>query len=162
MWFNRIVLSLLDSPMHGAMSGSTMTLHFRGRKSGKQYATPVDYAREILPDGNERLWTMSDRGRSWWRNFNGGAPADLLIKRRRVAATGELIDEPAKVAEALVRYLRLAPRVARFIKVPIADGAADGAANAARIAQASQKYVFVCFTPLAPQPGSAPAAINAQ
>lgn len=44
--YNPLVALVLKSPMHPLMSGSTMLLTFAGRKSGKQYTTPISYARE--------------------------------------------------------------------------------------------------------------------
>lgn len=35
MWFNKIMLTLLGSPIHGIMSGSNMGLTYTGHKSGK-------------------------------------------------------------------------------------------------------------------------------
>ena len=44
--YNPIVKFVLQSPMHPLMSSNTMLLTFPGRKSGKPYTTPINYARE--------------------------------------------------------------------------------------------------------------------
>ena len=49
--YNPIVAAILRSPLHAAMSNSTMLLTFSGRKSGRTYTTPVNYVR----DGDELL-----------------------------------------------------------------------------------------------------------
>jgi len=43
---NPFMKSLLRSPLHGWMSGSVTILGFRGRKSGREFATPLSYVRE--------------------------------------------------------------------------------------------------------------------
>ncbi len=152
MGFNRFMLGVLNSPLHGVMSGSILALTFTGRKSGKSFTTPINYVRETQPDGSERYWAMSDRDRHWWRNLRGGAEVVLEIKRRRVLAQGQLIEEPVAVEEALAHYLELAPGMARFMKVPKREGGLDAAA----LKQAAQKQVITYFTPVAgnAQPGA--------
>jgi hypothetical protein len=78
MWFmnkfvNPLVRLILRSPLHGLMDGSLLLIIYRGRKSGKDYTLPVQYARDgstiyIVPGMPEK--------KTWWRNLRGGAPVD--------------------------------------------------------------------------------------
>ena len=43
---NPVVKLLLRSPLHGIASGNITLLHFRGRKSGREFVTPLSYVRE--------------------------------------------------------------------------------------------------------------------
>lgn len=42
--YNPVVIWVLRSPFHGLMSGSTMLLSYKGRKSGRTYVTLINYA----------------------------------------------------------------------------------------------------------------------
>ena len=44
--FNRVVVALLDSPLHMILSGSMAVIEYTGRKSGKTYRVPVEYVRD--------------------------------------------------------------------------------------------------------------------
>jgi len=75
-WFmnhlvNPFVRFILRSPFHRLFSGSIMLITYQGRKSGKAYTLPVQYARtgntlNIVPGAAET--------KTWWRNLRGGAP----------------------------------------------------------------------------------------
>lgn len=58
---------LLVSPLHGLVDRNLMLVKFTGRKSGKPYATPVQYFREH--DGEFIFFTR--KSRQWWKNLQG-------------------------------------------------------------------------------------------
>jgi deazaflavin-dependent oxidoreductase (nitroreductase family) len=83
MWFmnhvfNPILRWLLTSPLHGWMSKDVMLIAFRGRKSGKEYITPVQYARN-----GQTVWIIVGfpENKHWWRNLVGGADVRLCLQR---------------------------------------------------------------------------------
>ena len=43
---NRAMRVLLDSPLHGLMSNSILTIRFTGRRTGRVWSLPVRYVRE--------------------------------------------------------------------------------------------------------------------
>ena len=45
MWFDPFVKLILCSPLHGILSRNTMLFTFTGRRSGKEYTTPVNFFR---------------------------------------------------------------------------------------------------------------------
>jgi hypothetical protein len=40
-WWNTVVTGILNSPLHGLLSGSTMLVTCTGRKSGRAITVPV-------------------------------------------------------------------------------------------------------------------------
>lgn len=112
MWFNPLMIWLIRSPFHRLLDKSFMVLTYTGRKSGKTYRVPVNYARQ-----GDTLLTFSLRERTWWRNLRGGAPVILRLEGKDVAATSQAIEYEAEVAVALSAYLRQAPQMAKYFQV---------------------------------------------
>jgi deazaflavin-dependent oxidoreductase (nitroreductase family) len=117
MQANDAVLWLLRSPMHRLMSGSTMAITYRGRKSGQVYSIPVNYVR----DGNT-FYTTSLRERTWWRNLRGGVAVTLLVKGSLISAQANVAEDPVDAAQQLQAYLALAPSHARFLQIDMSQG----------------------------------------
>ncbi len=111
-WYNPIVKFLLRSPLHGAMSGSTLLITYTGRKSGKRYSLPVSYIRK-----HNTLTSVSSRSRIWWRNLRGEATVELLLQGQQHKAVGEVLEDPVEVVEGLRAYLLQAPQLARFFNI---------------------------------------------
>ncbi len=87
-FYNPMLKLILRSPLHPLISGGTMLLTFTGRKSGRQYTTPISYARE-----GDTITLITNRKHGWWRNLQCQALVtarvkgeDLLGKARIVAA----------------------------------------------------------------------------
>jgi deazaflavin-dependent oxidoreductase (nitroreductase family) len=99
-------------------SGNTMIIHYTGRKSGKAYHLPVDYLRR-----NDTLYTVSYKGRTWWRNLRGGADVTVLLKGKMVPAHMQVFEDDQGVAEGLKEFIRENPRTARIFGIILdADG----------------------------------------
>lgn len=79
--WNPAMLVLLGSPLHWPLSRWFAVLSWRGRKTGRRYATPVSYVRE----GSTAWITTADR---WWHNLDGGAPVVIRIQGRSFQAHG--------------------------------------------------------------------------
>ena len=84
---NKVLPSLLRTPVLGPMRKAMMVLSFTGRKSGKPYTIPVS-AHQI--DGD--LYAMA--GTAWRLNFRGGASAEVLHDGKTTTMRGELIEDP--------------------------------------------------------------------
>jgi deazaflavin-dependent oxidoreductase (nitroreductase family) len=112
MWYNPILKWLLQSPIHGILSGSTMLITVTGRKSGKAISTPVNYV-----DMGEELMTVSFRQRKWWRNLRGGAPVTLRLRGRNVKANSTAIEDGEGVAAQLGAYFKKVPQYAKYLHV---------------------------------------------
>ena len=118
MWWDKFMIGLLRSPLHGMFSGNMMLVTVTGRKSGKQFTTPVNFLR-LEDDSGEYLLTTSLRGRTWWRNLRGGAPVTLRLKGKEVAARAEAFEEDAQVTALLKTYFQQAPQMAKYFNVSL-------------------------------------------
>jgi hypothetical protein len=83
---------LLRTPLAGPARKQLMVLSFTGRKSGNQYSIPVS-AHRI----DNQLYALA--GVAWTRNFRGGRAAEVLLDGKTTTMNGELIDDPATVAD---------------------------------------------------------------
>jgi len=86
---NPLLKSLLRTPL---MGGAIMVVSFKGRKTGRRYSVPVS-AHQI--DGE--LYALV--GAPWKRNFRNGTAADVLRKGKSTAMHGDLVEDPAAVAD---------------------------------------------------------------
>jgi hypothetical protein len=131
---NRFMTALLGSPFHRMASRSVMLISFVGRKTGKQYTTPISYSRK----GNQ---VTAFTGARWWRNLDGGAPVELLIQRQHLRGWAEVVaDDKQAVADGLHAFLRHVRSDARFYGVKY-DG--DGEPNRSDVEQAAQRCAML-------------------
>ncbi len=107
---NPVMRFLLRSPLHGLLSDSLMLITFTGRKSGKQFTTPVRY---MQTGDTIRCFTAAEN--QWWRNLRSGARVSLLIKGQLGDYEAQAIfDDPANIKKQLVSYLELFPQDAAY------------------------------------------------
>ena len=97
---NPLFIALLRSRWHSRMSGRLMLLTYAGRRTGRQYTTPIGY-HELAP--GELLSFSFSR---WWRYLRGGAPVRLLLRGRSVRATPTVIEDRDEVVRALEELIR--------------------------------------------------------
>jgi len=88
---NVVPTVVLSSPLHHLMSRRYLMLHFTGRTSGRQYATPVAYART-----SEGVVISTDS--PWWRNLAAEPRVRLRLRGRSVAATAEVLHDEQAIA----------------------------------------------------------------
>jgi deazaflavin-dependent oxidoreductase (nitroreductase family) len=117
---NPIMKSLLKSPIHSVVSEKIMIITFTGRKSGKQYSTPVSYFRE-----NDSVYCFTHGG--WWRNIKDGAHVTLRIQGAVYRGFAEAITEDnVRKSRVLAKMLRDNPREASIYHVSLdANGEPD-------------------------------------
>ena len=108
---NDFVKFFLRTPLRIFM-GDTMLITVKGRKTGKEYTTPVGYFRE-----NGNLWVLSSRNRTWWRNVKDGADVKLLLKGKSVSAYAETIMAKNEVEKLLADYVKHIPMSARGLGI---------------------------------------------
>lgn len=87
---------MLRTPLAGPARHQFMILTVRGRKTGRQYAIPLS---AHIVDGT--LYAMTDAG--WKYNFRDGATAEVLHDGKTTTMRGELIEDPATVADLFRR-----------------------------------------------------------
>lgn len=139
MWFNPITTWLIRSPLHGMVSKNMMLISYKGRRSGQQYTTPVNYL-DVSDNGVAVLYTTSYRDRVWWRNLRGGAAVTLRLHGRDLPAQAQVIEGQELVEEALDAYLRKAPHLARYFDINLRE---DGIPNKDDVRLAAEKMVVV-------------------
>jgi len=108
---------VLRSPFHGMLSNGMMLITVTGCKTGKKFTFPVGYYPE-----NGCLWIITSRDRTWWKNLQGGAEVDLLMKRKPLRAFAETVLDECSVEARLVDYLHHIPQAAKPMKIRIENG----------------------------------------
>ncbi|GLX99530.1 nitroreductase/quinone reductase family protein [Herbidospora sp. NBRC 101105] len=93
---NAVVRWILMSPLHDLLSRFVVLLVITGRRSGRVFAIPVRYAED-----GDVLTVVSRRGRTWWRNLEGGAALTVVLRGRAHPAYGSATTGPAAVRAAL-------------------------------------------------------------
>ncbi len=125
---------VLRSPFHGILSDGMALITITGRKTGRKFTFPVGYYRE-----GEYLWVITSRDRTWWKNLQGGAQVELLLKRQPVTACAEPeLDEKA-VEARMFEYLHHVPMAAKQLRIRFEDGKP----NAEDIARTAKDRLFV-------------------
>lgn len=125
---------ILRSPFHGMLSNGMMLITITGRKTGKTYTTPVGYYVE-----GEYLWVVTSRERKWWKNLQGGAQVNLLLKRKPVNGIADIELDDKAVEARMYEYLRHVPQAAKPMKIRVEDGKP----NPADIAATAKDRLFV-------------------
>jgi deazaflavin-dependent oxidoreductase (nitroreductase family) len=107
---NPFVKALLRSPLHGIASRNVALLHFRGRKSGREFVTPLSYVRE-----NGTVCLLSAHSTRWWMNLREeGTPVSIEIARETLTGKARLWDGDSEaLRERVRRYLTALPRDAK-------------------------------------------------
>jgi hypothetical protein len=89
---NPIVRFLVRTPLAGSLREQMMVVSFTGRKTGRRFSIPLS-AHRI----DNVLYAITSAG--WKHNFRDGADAEVLHKGKTTAMRGELIGDPAVVAD---------------------------------------------------------------
>lgn len=135
---NRLIPVLLRSPLHWVASSTLMLITFTGRKSGRQFTTPVTYMQE----GDTIIFFSNQR---WWKNLDGGAPVTLRLKGRDVAGTAiPSTDVPPLVRATRTFLTAKGVKQASMIGVEIDT---QRMPTDAELTAAVQQHVVVVVTP---------------
>lgn len=86
---NAIVLAVLRSPAHRLLSRLVIELRYTGRRTGRPYVLPVQYARDgsLLVAAPQRA-----EAKTWWRNFLNPQPVQVRLAGRVYDATAEVVE----------------------------------------------------------------------
>ncbi len=92
---------MIQHGMMGSMSDFVMTITVQGRKSGKEYSTPIAYLRD-----GDKIIALNGFGRSnWYRNVLVNPEVRLSIKGQPMRARGRHVTDPAEKARIFDKYL---------------------------------------------------------
>ena len=131
---NPLVRWLLTTPLHGIVSRDIVLLIHRGRKSGREYPTPVTF---IEGDGELTIAT----GSRWWRNLRAHPEIDLVLRGQRRRGNATVVSEDrGAIAEGIGRLLSQVPRDAMFYQVQLAP---DGTPKPEDVARAAERTVLI-------------------
>ncbi len=131
---NNTMKVVLRSPIHGVISNAITLITFTGRKTGKQYTTPVSYSQY----GNQvRIFTHA----SWWKNLRGGKPVTLRLRGHDFEGTADVVsDDKQAVAAGLAQHLCQVRGDARYYDVTFDD---HGSPRDDQVAAAAQTVTMV-------------------
>jgi hypothetical protein len=106
---NPVVRAVLESPIHRALSGTLLTVAYRGRRTGRSFRIPLRYAETT--DGAIVALAVRPERKLWWRSFAEPSEATLTLRGDQVQATGALAagDDRQRALEA---YVTRFPRTA--------------------------------------------------
>ena len=90
----------LRSPLHGMLSNGMMLITIEG----------------------EYMWVITSRERKWWRNLQGGATVDLLLKRKPAQGVADVELDEKSVEARMYEYLRHVPQAAKPMKICMEGG----------------------------------------
>jgi deazaflavin-dependent oxidoreductase (nitroreductase family) len=96
---------LLRRNLMGPMGNIIMVITTTGRKSGKQFSTPIGYQR----DGDDVIAFNLGGGSNWYKNMLANPLVTLNIKGRSMAMRGTLITDQAEVLRVIDLYLKHQP-----------------------------------------------------
>lgn len=89
---------LLRSRMHHSVSDKYMLIALTGRKSGRVYTIPVQYAQD-----GEQLCVVTSESYKWWKNLRGGAPVQALLRGMTYNGYAEITTDPQIISRRLER-----------------------------------------------------------
>jgi deazaflavin-dependent oxidoreductase (nitroreductase family) len=118
---NAIMRWVLRSPFSRICDRAVVLLTVTGRRTGRRFTFPVQY----VEDG-DTLWIVSGAGpeKTWWRNLVGGAPIDVLLRRRPLHGTAEVATygaEPTTVEDGIRRHMVRFPAFAEKLGIDDAE-----------------------------------------
>ena len=112
---NACVTTLLQSPLHRFLSGSTDLIRFRGRRTNREITMPTQYARH----GDDVVILVGHpETKTWWRNFCSARDLSVLIQGQWTPMTACAVigaDEPTEMDPLLDAYLTRFPRARRSL-----------------------------------------------
>lgn len=136
-FINPGMIRMLHSAAHHLLSGRIMTVSYQGRKSGKDYCTPVSYYRD-----GDSVYCFTNG--VWRNNFHAGRDAVLRIKGRDYNARGVIAGGGREQQiDTMSRYFKAVPQDRKFYGVGCDD---NGEPKRAQVEQAIQLIDIIHFT----------------
>jgi deazaflavin-dependent oxidoreductase (nitroreductase family) len=132
----RVQATLLRHNLMGAMGDEIMVITVTGRKSGKQYSTPIGYLRD-----GESIIALTNGGlANWYKNVLSIGRASLEIKGKPIPVCAEPIADQAERERIFEIYKRERARNFRILFGVPRDSSAE------ELAKALATRVLVRFT----------------
>jgi deazaflavin-dependent oxidoreductase (nitroreductase family) len=143
---NAFVVPILRSPLHGMMSKSIVLLTYIGKKSGRRYTIPVQYAEDA---GTIYIFVGNHKQKNWWRNLQGdGAQVHLQLRGRAMKGDAKLLlGNTVEAVDGLAVYARHYPQLAKSQGL---KPASDGTYSRNDLAKFAEQAVIVKITGIMP------------
>ncbi len=106
---NPLVRAILESRAHRLLSGRLLVLGYTGRRSGRPFRIPVQYAETTT--GSLVVIAANPAGKLWWRAFAEPSAATLTLRGAPVRVRG-VVATGAERDRALAAYVARVPRSA--------------------------------------------------
>ena len=114
---NRLVLSALATDVGRRVLQRLCAVRYTGRRTGRTVMLPVAYA---LCGTDVMVLVGHATSKQWWRNFEGGHPAEVLVDGRWWPARGEAVGhDRLEYARLLAGYRAAHPHVPSVTNEPI-------------------------------------------
>jgi hypothetical protein len=113
---NPLVQGLLRSPMHGIASANLCIFHYRGRRSGRPFTTPLSFMQE-----GSLVRLLSSHNTRWWNNFlDGPTVVEIEIARKTHRAKAQtLVEDGPEYRDGIRAFLTAVPRDARVYGIKL-------------------------------------------
>ena len=132
---NPVMEFILKSPAHSLVSGGIMIITFKGKRTSREYSTPISYY------ADEDGWVTCFTHANWWRNFQDGAEVKLRIRGENYQGFAEAVpDDIDQKSRALTKMLTKIPTDARFYRVSFDQ---EGRPNEEEVQQAAAEAVMI-------------------
>jgi hypothetical protein len=110
---NSVVERILQSPAHRLLSGTTVLVRYRGRRTGAEHTLPVQFA-----DTHHGLVVLvgDPDTKTWWRNFDEMGQVSVLVRGQWVPMTAHALRvavDPDAVTPLLRSYAARFPKVVK-------------------------------------------------
>ena len=106
---------LLRSPLHWPWSRWFTVVEWTGRRTGRQYGTPVAYLRR----GGE-LWVTT--GDAWWRNLRSNPLTHVWLAGRHIGGDATLVTNAQESVQLHTTMFEVRPFFARLAGLPARPG----------------------------------------
>ncbi len=144
MGFNRLMVWLLRSPLHGLASASVLALQIVGLRSGRVYNVPVNYVKSD-GYGENRYLITSKRDRTWWRNLRERVEIQIILRGQDMKAHAQAVEANESVMQGLAAYFEANPKAARYFDIAFNQ---NGQVPLTELARLAEERVIIWVEPL--------------
>jgi len=138
-WLNAMMKLMLKTPgLQRRLGRHIALITFTGRRSGRQYATPISYAWT-----GDTVTALTRKNRPWWRNFSAAPNVQLRLAGKTMPARAKATVGDLATLQTLIEFLEARPRDAKAYGVPLRP---DGKLPEADATALLPEVVLLSFT----------------
>jgi len=134
LW-NQFNKAILNSPLHWITSRNILLIRIKGRKTGKEFTTPVNFSQ-----AGDTIRITSFSNRSWWQNLKTNPEVVITLRGQEINGAAEVFVDQHEVAVELGAFLESIPVMARYFKVATLP---DGSFNQDDLYQSAKGRVMI-------------------